>query len=268
MKRTALLLTILICASFSLHAAEMVHVVRKGETLYSLSREYGISVNDIIRVNGIEDPSSLAVGMEIKIPTMYVVEKGDTLYSLAKKFGITLDELCGLNDIEASKVLIIGQKLLVPGMPGEEATVERIEVPREDDDPEAEPAPNPSLSVDMEAKPYFWPHAGQASRLTGKLQGLQFEGKDGDTIRSVSNGKVVWVGPYRGYNKIVFVQTMDDYIYGYGGNNDILVKVGDRVEPGTEIGHLGVNPHEGKARMFFFVYRDGVAVDPYAAPRE
>ena len=266
MKRHFLVLCISIFTVLSLSAADLIHVIRKGETLYSLARTYNVDVDDIIRANEIDNPAMISIGAEIRIPSLYVVEKGDTFYSLAKRFDTSTDELYRLNEIDSSRVLIVGERILVPGTLAEQLPGE----PAEHSEPSTEQEQEQERIVqpDSGSKPFFWPHAGQSARMTGKLEGLQFEGKDGDAVISVSNGKVVWVGPYRGYNKIVFVQTISDYIYGYGGNNDILVKVGDRVEPGTEIGRLGINPHEGKARMFFFVYRNGVAVDPYTAPRE
>ena len=264
MKRICLGLTLVILLGLPLHSSDLVHVIRKGDTLYSLSQTYHVSVDDIIRLNGIDNPSMLSIGMEIRIPAVYIIEKGDTFYSLAKKFNVTVDELFRMNNVDGSALLKIGDRILVPVMEREEELAGSAET-RVPEAVEAETVPS---QEEQGTKPFFWPHTGQSTRLTGKLEGLQFEGKDGDTITSVCNGKVVWVGPYRGYNKIVFVQTIDDYIFGYGGNNDILVKVGDNVHPGTEIGLLGINPHEGKARMFFFVYRNGVAVDPYTAPRD
>ena len=75
------------------------------------------------------------------------------------------------------------------------------------------------------------------------------------------------MAPYRGYNKLIIVESPDTHIYAYGGNDLCLVTVGDQVFPGMEIGKLGVNPHEGSAKAFFFVYKNGTPVDPEKAPR-
>ncbi len=45
-----------------------VHIVQKGDTLYSLSRRYYVPVNELMEINGMED-SSLSIGQEIKIKT-------------------------------------------------------------------------------------------------------------------------------------------------------------------------------------------------------
>ncbi len=47
---------------------EAYHVVQKGETLYRISKTYGVSLEEIVRVNGIDDPSRVSTGQKIIIP--------------------------------------------------------------------------------------------------------------------------------------------------------------------------------------------------------
>jgi len=49
-------------------AAPRRHVVQLGDTLYGIARRYNVSVNDLIRVNGITDPNRIAVGQTLIIP--------------------------------------------------------------------------------------------------------------------------------------------------------------------------------------------------------
>ena len=44
------------------------HIVKEGETLYSISMTYGVSLEDITEVNGIDDPSQVSVGLRLIIP--------------------------------------------------------------------------------------------------------------------------------------------------------------------------------------------------------
>jgi LysM repeat protein len=87
------------------------HTLSPGETIYYLSRLYGVSDNEIIQSNPGMDINKLSVGSEIAIPrrkfmsdrqnfdisdTKYIyhkVEKGETLYSIAKVYGLTVKEL-------------------------------------------------------------------------------------------------------------------------------------------------------------------------------
>lgn len=55
---------------------EKVHIVRKGETLYSISRLYGVSPEAIVQTNGIRDPDRLEIGWRLRIP------RGDSISRL------------------------------------------------------------------------------------------------------------------------------------------------------------------------------------------
>ena len=48
--------------------AGRMHVVRKGETSYSISRRYGVDLRSLIRVNGLKPPYNLAIGQELRLP--------------------------------------------------------------------------------------------------------------------------------------------------------------------------------------------------------
>jgi len=58
---------------------EKVHVVRKGETLYSISRLYGVSTEALVQTNGIRDPDRLEVGWRLRIP------RGDAISRLYQR---------------------------------------------------------------------------------------------------------------------------------------------------------------------------------------
>ena len=81
--------------------SDTIHTMQKGETIYGLSKKYGIPMNTILEYNGIKDATKIVVGQKIKIPSstqtqttqIYTVQKGDTIYSIAKKFGVTQAEL-------------------------------------------------------------------------------------------------------------------------------------------------------------------------------
>ena len=92
-----------------------VYKVQRGDSLYSIARKYGISVDDIKRVNNL-DSNTLSIGQELKIPSnnidYYIVQRGDSLYSIAKKYGTSVDYLKRKNNL-TSNTLSIGQKLLL-----------------------------------------------------------------------------------------------------------------------------------------------------------
>jgi len=259
-----------------LAAAEVEHVVQRGETAYHIARSFGIPVAVLLSVNKIADARDLRVGTVIRIPSLYVVKRGDTLYGIARDNGITLQSLLSLNKLHSSHLLRIGETLILPRSAHQTSDVQPVVSTSTSSGQASEgsgekqqeqPSESGSTAVSPDKSP-FWPNPGKRVLLSGKLAGgAQIWGKEGEPILSVSTGRVVWVGPYRGYGRVVFVESPQSYIYVYGGGERTLVHVGDQVGPGTEVAEMGVNPRLGQASTYFFVYRDGKPVDPETAPR-
>lgn len=101
------------------------YTVRRGDTLYSISSRYNISVDTLRKINNLTN-DLLQIGQVLRvketekpeIPPItnyqyYTVQKGDTLYSIASRYSTTVDELRIINDL-TSNTLYIGQQLLVP----------------------------------------------------------------------------------------------------------------------------------------------------------
>lgn len=86
-----------------------------GDTLYGIANKYGVSVDEIKRINNLSN-NNLSIGQIIRIPYLdtkiYTVVSGDTLYSIAKKYGLSVDELKKLNNL-TSNTLSVGQILNV-----------------------------------------------------------------------------------------------------------------------------------------------------------
>ena len=95
---------ILILSAIPLAAQEYItHKVTKGQGLFSISKIYHVSEDDIIRANPGSE-SVIKVGQELRIPvgnsnapTAHIIRTGETLYSLAKSNGLTVDELMKAN---------------------------------------------------------------------------------------------------------------------------------------------------------------------------
>lgn len=95
------------------------YVVNPGDTLYSLSKKYGVSINDLINANNLTS-DILVAGTNLIIPTndnqssnLYVVQSGDTLWSIARKYNTTVNDIRMVNNL-TSDLLSIGQTLIIP----------------------------------------------------------------------------------------------------------------------------------------------------------
>ena len=99
-----------------------VYYVKKGDSLYGIAKSYGVSVEDIKRLNNLSN-NNLSIGQELLIPGLssenvpsvkvYTVVKGDSLYKIANLYGVSVDDLKSANKLSSS-VLSIGQQLVIP----------------------------------------------------------------------------------------------------------------------------------------------------------
>lgn len=98
------------------------YTVKKGDTLYGISNQFGVSVVDLKNLNNLKD-NNLKIGQVLKISqnsgtnpdstVNYIVKKGDSLYSIARVYKTTVQEIQKLNNLK-SNALSIGQELKIP----------------------------------------------------------------------------------------------------------------------------------------------------------
>lgn len=244
-------------------SAAQVHRIARGETLYSIAKKYGVTVSLLQSSNGITDPTRLRSGQKLTIPRAHVMRKGDTIYSIGRKYGVNPALILAANEIIDPTTVRVGQVLVVPE--GGTSAQPRAQAPAARRSPVA---PGPSATARTgSGENRLWPTDGQRTRINGKLSGLKIAGTEGAAVRSVSSGTVRWASPSRGFGQVVLVENPLGYIFGYLGSAETYVAVGDRVEIGTEIGRLGLNPHDQKPNLYFLVFKDGIPADPWQAPR-
>jgi len=268
-----------------LTADDLIHVVGKGETIYSISRFYRVTATDLMKANKITDPSKLQTGKKLIIPssafseipdttgtsvpvpnsnsaqqvssatsvTDYSVVKGDTLYSIARTNGVTLQALLDINKFSSSHVIKAGDVIKVPTQ-----TVNTVQT-----------ASSSSKTTDAGSAIYSlqWPVSPKdIAYMTGQM-GVVVGGEYNESVKSLTQGKVISAGPWRKFGRVAIVETSGGYFYMYGGCESLSVKVGDKISPGTEVGKLGINAVSEKAQLFFMVFRSDNPIDPALAPR-
>ena len=144
---------IFVSSALSSLFADSFHEVQKGETLYSISRSYGLSVDAVKAANGFSG-NDIKVGQKIKIPSdsakvsenqltgakktssasqtvakssektqvtpvknsssTYTVQKGETWFGISRKYGVSVADLQKINGASSDSPLKVGQKIKVP----------------------------------------------------------------------------------------------------------------------------------------------------------
>lgn len=112
-------------------AGYITHTVQKGETYWTISQKYGVSLSSLLSYNGATNNSALNIGDKVKIPKStssggtsttspyvtyktYSVQSGDTLWNIALNNGIPYAELLEVNSLTESSYIYTGMKLTIP----------------------------------------------------------------------------------------------------------------------------------------------------------
>ena len=110
------------------------HVVRRGESLWTIARAHGVSVNSLASLNGMEPGDLLPAGRKIKVrgssgasgavvvagngeQMTYTVRRGDTLSHIARRFSVTVSQLLNWNGLSKHDQIMPGQRIVMFVMP-------------------------------------------------------------------------------------------------------------------------------------------------------
>lgn len=209
-----------------------VHVVQRGETLYRIAVNHGISPLDLAMWN--------------RIPPPYVIHPGQRLRLYPG----------GQGSVAAPQPARPAAPAATPSTPARPSAA----TPR--------PAPPPVSAIawqwpaDGALLARFVP--GDVTR-----QGIDIAGKSGDPVRAAADGVVVYSGAgLVGYGELIIVKHNDEWLSAYGHNRARLVNEGQVVKAGQQIAELG---RTGAARemLHFEIRHNGKPVDPlrYLPPR-
>ncbi len=115
------------------------HQVQAGETLYSIARQYNVTVAQLRQWNNLSETAGISIGQKLVVgeenttvnsipatpktpvstapataaPTEHAVQIGETLYSISRKYGVTVAELRLWNNLSERDAVKVGQRLIV-----------------------------------------------------------------------------------------------------------------------------------------------------------
>lgn len=298
------------CAFYGFLFADTTYNVEKGDTLYSISRKYQLTVAELRAANNLSENDILKAGQKLVIPeadignavalssqksgesvsniktTEYVVQKGETLYGIAKKNNMTVADLISINNLDSSNVIKVGQKLKVYDnskvvLPSKNSSENEnvLSKSKNDDKQVIKQATDTSpLEKVSDARTYGntiitdssvkWPVKNpKITQLKGKVSGVVLSAKENEDVVCIHEGTVMYVGAYRGFGQVVFVQTKTGMIYAYTGLGSVKVKKGEYPVSGSVLGTVGIDSITEKPQMNFMVFQNGKPIDPAKAPR-
>lgn len=211
------------------------HIVRKGESLYSIAWLYGYDFQTLARWNGIRPPYTIFVGQRLRVKPP-----------------------------ASGPQTAFRQKNERPPPP------QPVKPPagssaRAASDNAASVKPHPQLGQTAAIR-FSWPVKGPVIKnfdsINGGKTGIGIGGSSGATVRAAADGKVVYAGSgLVGYGRLIIIKHNKIYLSAYGHNQKILVKEGDWVRRGQAIATMG-SSGTNRVMLHFEIRRYGKPVDP------
>ena len=99
--------------------------ILRGDTLSKIAKEYGTTVNELARINNIQNINLIYAGKTLRVPIsdpqennsseeiVYIVKRGDTLSQIAMEYNVTVNEIARENQIKNVNLIYPGQRLII-----------------------------------------------------------------------------------------------------------------------------------------------------------
>jgi murein DD-endopeptidase MepM/ murein hydrolase activator NlpD len=224
-------------------APSVVHVVRKGETLNSIARNYHKPIAVIARANDLAVNAKVKPGERITIPDI----KEASQATPARTEASAVPPPVKVAMAEPSQTARVVEP--APAMSSQEAVKS------------AEPAGS--------LPGFRWPVRGRVIAAFGpKPNGVQNDGinlavPEGTPIKAAEDGVVAYAGSeLKGYGNLVLVRHPNGFVTAYAHASDILVKRGETVKRGQVIAHSGQTGNVTSPQLHFEIRKGATPVDP------
>ena len=227
---------------------DALYAVRPGDTLFGLSRRFGVPVGQLADANALQPPYALSLGQRLIVPAVVPATPVETGPLAAVPTGET-------------------------GGTGETGTApDPASMPEVLNAPTAEARPEAFL-VDRSAVSRFdWPLKGAVLSRYGETvdgqrnDGINMAAPAGTPIRAAASGEVVYRGDeLAGYGNLLLVKHQDGWVSAYAHAGDILVKKGDTVTKGQVVARVGATGAVDSPQLHFELRHDLQPQDPVKA---
>lgn len=238
------------------------YTMQNGDTLDSVAQKFGVTLQTILSINQIKNPSAIVTGTTISIPDrsgrLYTVEEGDMLSSITRKFGLSMGwkTLQEVNGLKAEKIYV-GQTLFIP----DETAVQSISFAAG-----GIAFKNP-LSGGTTIGYYGQSRVDPVSKSNIILDGLLISASEGAVVKAAASGTVMDVAFDSRGNKGFFIKIAHDggynSYYYYLDSESIKVSVSDKVDIGDSLGTLSSasSPYNSPT-LFFQIEQNTIMLDP------
>ncbi len=225
-----------------------IYTVRSGDSLGAIADRYGVSSDDIIRLNGISDPDRIFVGQALMLPDSARVQVAFAEPRTSRP-AVTVDE----SVISKDSAPAPAQQARVPATPPPTRQASRVPV-----DP----------PFQASGAQFDWPVRGRILQTFGPQgggrinDGINIAADNGAPVRASADGEVIYVGEeVKNLGNLLLVRHAQGWITAYAHTDAVAVRRGEQVRQGQTIARAGRT--NGDAGQVHFQLRRGTEpVDP------
>lgn len=241
-----------------------VYRLKEGENAGKVAKDFGVTTETILSVNGVTNATRMATGVYLKIPSMSgilyeVGRSGETLESIIntqnKEFKINLDlEMNSVvNGVEPSQSLSVGDTLFIAG-----GRLSRDKLAEISGDSYKKPLRNAYYI----SSPYGWRVSPFDSSRRTHHNGIDLACPKGTPIYATAAGTVVTAGWSDIYGNYVIIKHASGYKSLYGHMSSISVRSGQYVDQGTVVGKVGSTGQSTGPHLHFTMYKNDKVINP------
>ena len=232
--------------------------VKRGDTLYSIAQEHGVDQRDVMQWNGLDDPTRLRVGQQLRVrpPLAVATAPGVAPVAVVEPQGSAAPQVGSARILGRVESRPLDTLPPLPPRVSAKPELARMEVPARVE-LEKSGAPNATSQ-------FIWPVKGKvlAEFAEPRRKGIDIDGKPGDPIVASAPGHVTYIGSgIPGMGKLVVLKHDNGFITVYAHNRNILVKEKQAVARGQKIAEMGSSDTD-RVKLHFEIRRLGKPMDP------
>jgi murein DD-endopeptidase MepM/ murein hydrolase activator NlpD len=222
------------------------YTMRTGDSLYGISRSYGVPLGELQRVNGITDPRSVRVGTVLRVPG------GTNIAPIAEPPAQVADAPQVIQSTHQPTVINRRQTQIAART--DDVSTGTIN-----------PPPRSGSSGDK----LRWPVHGKIITGFGQRNdgthndGINVAVPQGTGVHAAEAGSVAYAGSeLKGYGNLILVRHDNGWVTAYAHNDEMLVKRGDKVQRGQVIAKAGRTGSVDQPQVHFELRQGSKPVDP------
>ncbi len=232
-----------------------VYEVKKGDSLVTVARLFGVSKNTIIWANDLKSENISPGDILVILPMTgikHIIKKGDTVKSIARKYKADGEDIAKFNGISNDTELALGETLLVPD--GEIA----VTASTKSKNTKSTGKSRILNSYSQSAPSGFLirPTSGRRSQGIHGHNGVDIAGPQGTPIVAAASGRVIIAknsGYNGGYGKLIIMIHDNGIQTVYAHLRDVYVSSGQSIPQGTVIGEMGNTGRSTGSHLHFEV---------------